>query len=141
MSSIREPTRLHRRDTLRYIVLPIALVLLLIIVCLAGVLLMPRRVQVGTVSNVMLMVLMLCPAVICLLPVTIAAVVGVFGMNRVHDAVANPLKQLENRSATLAEKVESTTERINRKTIDVSARFGVVHKLLGTFEKPEDYHE
>lgn len=141
MSSIREPTRLHRRDTLRYIVLPMAGVLLLIIVCVAGVLLMPRRVQVGTVSNVMLMVLMLCPAVICLLPVTIGAVVGVFGMNRVHDAVANPLKQLENRSTTLAEKVESTTERINRKTIDVSVRFGVVHKLLGTFEKPEDYHE
>jgi hypothetical protein len=89
----------------------------------------------------MLIVMMLCPAVICLLPITILTLVGALGMSSVHSALARPLKKLEAQSTTLAEKAESTMERINRKTIDISARFGVVHKLLGTFEKPEEPHE
>ena len=137
----RESMRRHRREVLRQIALPAILALILIVACVTVVILFPRQFQVSIVSDVMVMVFMLCPAVLCLLPMVIALIVGVFGMNRAHGALAKPLGTLESYSQTLAERTATTAEQVNRQTIETSSRLGVVYKLLGKFESPEEQHE
>jgi hypothetical protein len=130
----------HRRQTLVQIILPLALVLLLIIGLLAAALLwlLPRRPQVSILADVMFTVLMLCPAVLCVLPITIGLVSAVFAMNRAHDSAARPLRRLEALSVRLTQRAESTADTINRKTIETSARMGGVYKVLGVLEDNED---
>ena len=136
--SVRESARQHRRDSLRQIVVPILLVFLLLIAIVAGVLLLPRRAQVSLVSDFVLTILVLCPMVLCFLPVTILSVVAVFGLNRVHEVMKRPLYRLEDYSNVMAERTESVTSQVNRQTIQISARFGAVYKLLSIFEPPEE---
>lgn len=138
---IRESARLHRRDTRRHILLPAMAVALLLLVCIVGVLLMPRRAQVSAVSDFVLTILVLCPLALCFLPVTVLSIGAVFGMSRAHEAMKSPLYRLEDYSNAMVERTETMTERVNRQTINISARFGAVYKLLGTFEPSEDSDE
>jgi hypothetical protein len=93
---------------------------------------------VGIVADVMLTVLMLCPAVICLFPLTLGMIVAIFGMNRAHNGLARPVRQVAVYSRTLMERSTAVTDHINQKTIDLSARLGGVYKLLSVFESEED---
>jgi hypothetical protein len=127
----------HRRETIRYVILPFALVLLVVIVCLVGVFLLPLRAQVSVVSDVMLTVLMLCPAVVCMLPLAILMVSGVFAMNRAHDAAANPLRRLQAMSARLAARAESTGDTVNQQTIGLSSRLGGLYRFTAVLESDE----
>lgn len=128
----------HRRETLRLVMLPMILVLIAVIACLVGVLLLPRRAQVSVVSDVMFTVLMLCPAVLCVLPITILTISAIFAMNRAHDAASGPLRRLEDMSARLAERAESSTDALNRQTIGISARLGFLYRLMSNLESDED---
>ncbi len=131
----------HRRETLLLVILPLLLVLLLIIACVVGVLLLPRRDQVSIVSDVMFTLLMLCPAVVCILPVTIGVIAAVFAMNRAHDKAAGPLRRLEDLSLKLAQRADSSTDTINRRTIDFSARLGFLYRWMSVLEGDEDEHD
>lgn len=135
---IRESARQHRRDTRWYIILPAVVVFLLLAVCLAAVLLLPRRAQVSFVSDFVLTIMVLCPMVLCFLPFTILSFAAVIGMNGAHEALKRPLYRLEDYSKVMVERTETVTEQVNRQTINISARFGAVHKLLETFEPPEE---
>lgn len=124
----------HRRETRRYILLPFAAALLLVVACVVVVLLFRRGVQVSLVADLMVLVLMLCPAVICLLPVTLLMVMAVFGMNQAHDALAKPLKRVEDVTVMMAERTAASANVVNQKTIDTSARLGFVLRVLNVFE-------
>ena len=136
--AVRESARQHRRDMWRTIILPAAIIFLLVAACIAGVLLMPRRAQVSVVSDFMFTILMLCPLALCMLPITIFSVAAIFGMNRAHEAMKRPLYRLEDHSNSMVERVETVTGQVNQQTINISARFGAVYKLLGLFETPEE---
>lgn len=137
----RESVRQHRRDTRRHIILPAFFALLLIVICLVAVLLLPRRSQVSIVSDTMLTVFVLCPLAICFMPITILFIGAIFGMNRAHDALARPLTRLEDYSKTLTERTGVVTDQVNQQTINLSARLGVLDKLLDVFEMPKEDDE
>ena len=128
----------HQRETLRLVILPMSLVVIAVVACLIGVMLLPRRAQVSVVSDVVLTVLMLCPAVLCVLPITILTISGILAMNRAHDAASGPLRRLEDMSARLAERAESSTDMVNRQTIGISARLGFLYRLMSKLESHED---
>jgi high-affinity K+ transport system ATPase subunit B len=131
---MRESQKRHRRETWWRITVPTLLVVLLIGALVALVIVLPLRAQKSLVSDTMLTVLMLCPAAICLLPLTLLAVIAVFGMNQVHDKLAEALRRVEDYSELMVKKTEQGTDVINRRTIDVAARLAPVHRLLGFFE-------
>ncbi|MBZ0293537.1 MAG: hypothetical protein K8L99_13300 [Anaerolineae bacterium] len=125
----------HRRETRRLILLPFALGLLLIIACVVVVLLLRRGSQVSLVSDLLVTIFMLCPAVLCMLPITILVIMSAFGMNQVHDLAARPLRQIESYSKLVSNKAAETSAQVSEKTINVSARFGAVYRLLNTFNR------
>ena len=73
-----------------------------------------------------------------MLPITIVSVFAVFGMSRAHEAMKKPLYRLEDYSHSMVERTETVTGQVNQQTINISARFGAVYKLLGMFETPEE---
>src|SRR3982751_4009599 len=92
-----ESKKLHRRAVRLEILLPFAgglllIILLVVIAAIAG------KTPTSGVANTMLTVLMLCPMALCLLPVYLLLVVAVFGMNRVYNLIAKPLRQLQELS-------------------------------------------
>jgi hypothetical protein len=93
--------------------------------------------QVSIVSNTLLMVFMLCPAVICLFVPLLALILAVFGMNKAHTLIAKPLRQVEDLTETLEQRTQEVTNSINRQTINVSSRFAILNKWLGVFERPK----
>lgn len=134
----------HRRDTLLWIVLPMAALVLLIVAAVAVAIWVPRDLegaQLRIISDLMLMVIILCPMLLCLLPLAILMVVSVFGLNRVHDMLVQPLRKVSGYSLTAADRTSSITDRINRQTINTSARLGFIYRFLGTFEDPTDKEE
>ncbi len=134
---LRQSEVRHRRQTVLQLVLPMLLVVLLVVACVVLVLLFPRRLQVGIVADIMVTTFMLCPAVICMFPLALGMLIAVFGMNRVHDGLARPVRRVADFSHTLSERTISTTDMINQKTIDLSARLGGVYKLLSVLESEE----
>ena len=129
----------HRRDTWLWIIVPLGLLMLLVLAGVVVTVLLPHAAQKSVISNVMLIVLMLCPLAVCTLPLTIGMIAAVFGMNFAHTALAKPLRKVEGYSLMMTERTRTATERINQAAIDVSARFGFVYKLLDTFEEKSDH--
>lgn len=133
----------HRRETLRQILLPFLLAVLLIVACVVAVMspLFPPpagQYQISIVSNLLLMVFILCPALLCFSGLAIGMVVLAAAMNKGHDAAAKPLQRVEDLSRTLEQRTVEATNTLNRKTIDISSRFALVYKWLGVFERPAE---
>lgn len=130
----------HRRDTRLWVTLPMALLILLIVAAVAVVIFMPRDLresQTSIIADVMFSVFMLCPALVCMLPLTILALGAVIGFSRVQGLVARPLRIVQDYSITMTTKTTSAAEVVNRKTIDTSSRFGFIDKHLRTFESED----
>lgn len=140
----QEARRLHRRFTFRGIVLPFAGGMLLV-VALVVFAALQGRVPTSAVANTMLTLLMLCPLALCLLPIYLLFAVAAFGMNRVHDGVAKPLRRLEDLTVKLRDRTYSATDRAARASINLNARFAPLDKLLFSFfddpAQPEDKHD
>ncbi|GIL09055.1 MAG: hypothetical protein BroJett033_5660 [Chloroflexota bacterium] len=127
----------HTRQTQRQIVLPVLAGVVLIALLVGVVLWLPQRLQVGIVSDFMLVVFMLCPAVICMLPLTIALLVAAFGAGRLHDRTAPPLRGLQARTGRLAAQANTVAGAVNQRTVTYGARLGAVLRVLDVFEYPQ----
>jgi hypothetical protein len=128
--------KIHRRAVRREIVLPFAGGILLIVV-LVVIAALQGETPISGVSTTMLTVLILCPLALCLLPIYLLLVFAVVGMNRAHDGIARPLRSLENLSLTLRERTTSASDRLARTTINWSARFAPLDKLVfSLFDRP-----
>lgn len=127
----------HRRETLRYIVLPMIGMVLLVLIGGMISLLLPQRLQVSIIADWLLTVMFLCPLVLCLFPICILMVGAVVGLNKAHDATAKPLRRIESFSAALNERVSKTADTVNQKTVDVSAKWAYVDRLLSVFDPPK----
>lgn len=126
---------IHRRETRRQIILPMVGASLLIFIIFLMAALLPLRVQVSTLADWMTTIFLLCPAVICLLPIYIILVAGVYGMNKLHNSVGTPLQKLEHFSEGVANRIESATTGVNRQTVKWRARFAPLEKLMSIFDK------
>jgi hypothetical protein len=126
----------HRRETLRYIVLPTVGLIALIALGVVIVLLLPKPGQVSLVADWMLTVFFLCPVMLCLFPIVILMVAAVAGMNKLHDKTLSPLKRVEHIAATLNTKIAQLTDTINHKTVNASVKVAFVDRLLSIFDPP-----
>lgn len=140
-ASPKRPSQaLHRRETLIYILLPVAggglLLLGALAVTLFGVL--PRRPQVSVLADWLLTVLVLCPAVLCLLPVCILLMTLVLSLNRLHGNTERLMGKAEDMSASLAEKTMGASETVARKSIDLTAKLAFFDPLWRIFDRKED---
>jgi hypothetical protein len=127
-----------RKEQRRQIWLPFAgggLVLLILVVVAA---LMPG---VSVIANVMLTILLLCPAVICLLPIYFLLVFAVFGLNAVYDGAAKPLHRLEKLTATIAAQTSRISDKLARQSINLNTRLAPFsHTLEHAFDERKEDH-
>jgi hypothetical protein len=134
----RPSQREHRRETLRFIILPFAGGVVLLLAGLTLVLLLPQRAQVSIIADWMSTVLILCPLTLCLFPLTAGLWIAVAGMNRLHAAAAKPLYRAEDLSRTLVERTAQTATIVNQQTINTSTRLAFINRLLSVFDPPSD---
>jgi hypothetical protein len=126
----------RQRDTLRFIILPMAGVGLLVVAGAVIIILLPERLQVSLIADWLLTILFLCPMALCLFPICILMIAAVVGMNRVHDSAAHPLQRLENLSVSVKERSEGAMDAVSRFVIEASVRFAFIERLLGIFDPP-----
>ena len=124
----------HRRETRRQILLPLLAGTLLIVVLVGVVLILPRRAQVSIISDFLLTILMLCPAAVCLLPVTIGLLVAAFGAGRLHDSAAPPLRGLQARTAAISDRADALANAVNQRVVAYGGRLGAVLRVFDVFE-------
>jgi hypothetical protein len=127
----------HRRETIRYILLPMAGLVILILVGATISLLLPGRLQVSLIADWLLTILFLCPLALCLFPICILMVAAIVGMNKAHTSITNPLRRLESLSQTIKDRVSKTADTVNHKTVDVSAKWAFFDRLLSVFDPPQ----
>ena len=128
-----DPAQQHQRQTRRMILIPfiIGIVLLLALTIGAGLL---GRLETAFISNFMLIIFVLCPVVLCLLPIYILMAVMVVGMNRVHDGLMKALQRLLNLSETARDRTYSLTDRASRASINLNARLAPLDIVFNAFE-------
>lgn len=132
---------LHQRETRLQIWLPFmgAVLLVLAVTALVGLNQDAQAMlRISALTDIMVMLMVLCPAFICLLPIYVLLVAGIYGMHRLHNGVGTPLERLENATEKFAQRVERTADRVNKGTVNWSARFAIFAPVLNWFDTPEE---
>lgn len=126
--------KILQQVTRREIVLPFALGIVGIVVLVVIAALTPRP---FVVADVLLTTLILCPAMICMIPIYILLVAAIWGMGRVTGLVAKPLAALEKLTA----RAETETKRVSatamRQTATFSTQVAPLEHLLDHAFEPK----
>lgn len=134
------PLQEHRRQTRREIWLPAlgGLLLVVLLVVLGG--LRPHLARTSLIADFMGTIFILCPMVICLLPLYLLLAVAVGGMNYLHRGAVKGFGRLESLSSRLLNGTNRVLDRAARATISVNARLAPLdRKVFSAFDRPEDH--
>jgi len=133
-------TTLHRRGTRRQIWLPFGLGVALVLLAFLIVALPSDpiwRVRAQAIGDFLYTLLCSLPLLICLLPLYLLVMLGIYGMNRLHNSTERPLRRVENLAEGLAKRIEGVTTSVNNQTTKWSTRIAPLMRLLGAFD-PND---
>ena len=131
---------LHRRETRRQMILPFALAVMLVLAMFGVAALldgpegMPR---VSIISNFLVSILIICPAIICLFPIYLLIVAAIYGANRLHDRTRSPLERLEKLAGDSADRLEGLTASVSKRAISWNASLAPILNLTRFFDSPE----
>lgn len=133
-------TIMHRRETRRQIWLPFGLGVALVILAFLIVALPADpvwRVRAQAIADFLYTLLCSLPLLLCLVPLYLVIMLGIYGMNRLHDSTERPLRRVENLAEGLANRIEVVAATINKQTINWSARIAPLMRLFSTFDQTE----
>lgn len=140
--------RIHRRETLWQIILPVAGGTVLFALLFAAVFLIPQLLpypeQVSMVADVLVILFMLTPVLICLVPVYLLFMIMAFGMGAFNQGTANQLRRLHRLSQTITDQTITATNQVNQQAANLRVKLaGVEDRMEQTFrvdesEKPDD---
>lgn len=127
----------HRREVRLQIILPFALAVLLIIVIFVGLALMngpDARTQIGAVADFTASIMLLCPAILCLVPVYLLLVAGMFGANKLHSGTQKPLDRLQSLVESLADRIVDYSAKANGYVTRWSVKLAPVMQWMRIFD-------
>lgn len=144
-SSTESPVResgavIHRRETNWQIYLPFIIGLFVLFGIFAGLAIPSNpiwRDRAQAIGDLLYILLCTIPILFCMLPVYIIILLGIYGMNKVHDGTERPLRKLENLSESLATRIETARDFVNEKTIAFSSAVEPFEKVMSIFEKQD----
>lgn len=128
--------QMHRRETRLYIILPLVAGIVLVLAGGVIAMLLPQRLQVSIIADLMLTIMLLCPSVLCLFAVVVALVAAAAGMNKLHGGAGKAFGRAEGLTARVLEGTNRASETVNQKTINLSVRLAFIEHLLGVFDRP-----
>lgn len=129
--------RTHRREVRLHIILPFALMVLLIIAIFSGLALMSgpdARTQISAIADFMSSIVLLCPAIICLIPVYLLLVAGIFGANKLHSGTQKPLDRLQSLVESLADRIVKYSAKTNDYVTRWSVKIAPVMQWMSIFD-------
>ncbi len=130
---------IHRRETTWQIYLPFLLGIGVLVLAFAvvGIPSDPAwRDRAQAIGDFLYTFLCTLPILVCLLPIYVLILAGIYGMRKVHSGTERPLRKLENLSESLAERIETATKFVNEKTISFSTLFEPLDTLFSMFDQP-----
>ena len=130
--------RSNRKRFRRVALLPFGLVLGIGCAYLGVVLSLRSPIQVALVSDTLLTLLVLCPAVVCLFPLVILSIALVALMNRWQRATVSPLRRLEAWTAALEGNADRWLGRVDERILEAAVAFAPIRQLLRTFDTLAD---
>ncbi len=136
-----ESIKHHRRQTLRWLVLPAVgiglgfIVLVLALVLPFSPIWLRQEAQVSIIANWMMTCCVLLPIMLCGFLVYVVLMASTFGMNMVHRMTAGGMRKVQTTSRTIADKTASAADNINRKSIGFNTRFAFLDSLLKLFDR------
>ena len=122
-TALKESGRRHRRDVWLFIILPLTGGVLLIGIIMLFVLVLPRTMQVSLVADLTMTALMLCPLVICLLPISLGLATAAVMSGRLHQGSTGPLRRVETLSIKMSNRAVGLGERLSKLSIRFNAAF------------------
>ncbi len=135
---------LHRRETRRQIWLPFVLGVLLVALAFLIVAIPSDpiwRVRAQAIGDFLYTLLCTIPILLCLFPLYLLIMLGIYGMNRLHNSTERPLRRIENLVEGLANRIESGAAAVNKQTVNWSTRIAPLLKLFTTFDPAQDESE
>jgi hypothetical protein len=127
---------LHRRETRWQIYLPFLFALLLCIAIFGAIALLNdplARARIAIMGNMVSMALLLCPLVICLLPLYFLLAAAIFGMGKLHRAVGTPLERLERATEWAVTQVNDWTAYLQQWLIRLNTSLAPLMALFSFF--------
>lgn len=127
-----------RRAMLGIVLLTILLFLIgmMLIIETSPIALLPD--QVSILGDIFMIVLILCPLMICGLPLYIALGAGVFGLIRLDAGTAYRLRKLQQTSKKAQLGAENITQSVAKRSIQFNSRTEFLRPLFRIFDRPED---
>lgn len=127
----------HRRETRRQIYWPFGVMVFvfILIMLLVFTVVLPRRVQVSLVADYLTILCFLCPLALCLFPIYLMTLAGLYGATRLHDTTESPLKRLEQLSQNMTQRATTMTDNLNQRTININVRFAFFNRLFDIFDR------
>lgn len=129
--------RIHRREMRWQIWLPFWVAFALVIIGFSAIALQSDpiwRIRSGAIADWMMSVMCLIPLSLCLLPLYMSVMFGIWGMNRLHASTERPLRRLENLSATAADHIEQGSEFVKKRVTGFDNRIAPLMKAMNTFD-------
>ena len=94
--------------------------------------------QVSIIGDIFFMVLMLCPLLICTLPLYMLLIAGVYGLIRLDSGTAFRLHKLQITAKKAQERTEAVTQSLGKRSIQLTTRTEFLRPLFRLFDRPED---
>ena len=118
------------------ITLLIFIIGMLLIIEISPIALLPE--QVSIIGDIFITVLMLCPLVICGIPLYLALGAGVFGLIRLDSGTRFRLRKIQHTSKQAQIKAENLSQSLAKQSIRVNTRAEFLRPLFRLFDRPED---
>ncbi len=134
----RELERDQRRRIWLAVVMPFALALVIFVAFIGIALSLRSPAQLAILSDSMLTLLVLCPLVVVMFPITILSIALVALMGRWQAKLCSPLRRMEALTAMVEENVEAWLGQVDEKVLNWAVRLAPARQLLSVFDPPED---
>jgi hypothetical protein len=136
-----ESERIHRRQVFRQITLPLVGVGLFLVLAIAApitLFMLPDTAKVATLSNIMVILFLLLPNVLCLLGLYLLLAYAIAGVGIFNRASARRLRQLNRLSVNVSERTTTITENIDRRTLDARVRIAEIESVMERAFQPAE---
>lgn len=133
-----ELDRLRRVRYRKSVILPFGLVFVLAMAYIGIALALPAPTQVAVLSDAALSLLILCPAAICLFPITIAVFALLALTRRWQRGTMSPLRRLERWAAALENNADRWLGGIDQRILNWAVAFAPIRQLLRSFDTLSD---
>ena len=130
----------HRRQTFRYIWLPVLILTLLLAILLIAVLIPASPIYLGKdehgvsiIADLFLTCFGLLPMLLCCGIVYVGLFAGVFGMNVAQRKSAQGLRRTQAFSRSMADKTAEYGDKASQQSIKLNTRFAIFDPILRIF--------